>query len=72
MGISGAIAAHERESPYDDTGFSFVNCKVTGSGSVFLGRAWGEYSRIIYSKCYFDAIIHPQGWSDWDVPSRQE
>ncbi|XP_004244060.1 pectinesterase QRT1 [Solanum lycopersicum] len=72
VGISGAIAAHERESPYDDTGFSFVNCKVTGSGSVFLGRAWGEYSRIIYSKCYFDAIIHPQGWSDWDVPSRQE
>ncbi|WMV39970.1 hypothetical protein MTR67_033355 [Solanum verrucosum] len=71
VGISGAIAAHERESSDDDSGFSFVNCKVTGSGSVFLGRAWGEYSRIIYSKCYFDALIHPQGWFDWDVPSRE-
>lgn len=71
MGISGAIAAHQRDSPNENSGFSFVNCKVTGSGSVLLGRAWGEYSRIIYSKCYFDGLITPQGWSDWDQLSRQ-
>ncbi|KAK4341907.1 hypothetical protein RND71_037723 [Anisodus tanguticus] len=72
IGISGAIAAHQRESPDEDTGFSFVNCKVNGSGSVLLGRAWGEYSRIIYSHCYFDGLITPEGWSDWDLSSRQQ
>ncbi|PHT77362.1 Pectinesterase QRT1 [Capsicum annuum] len=72
MGITGAIAAHQRDSPDVDSGFSFVKCKVTGSGSVLLGRAWGEYSRIIYSKCYFDGIITPEGWYDWDQSSRQQ
>ncbi|CAN4103935.1 unnamed protein product [Withania somnifera] len=72
MGITGAIAAHQRDSPDVNTGFSFVNCKVRGSGNIFLGRAWGEYSRIIYSKCYFDGLITPEGWSDWDQLSRQQ
>lgn len=68
----GAIAAQHRNSENQDTGFSFVNCKISGSGRVFLGRAWGEYSRIIYSKCDMDAIIDPKGWNDWNQPSRRE
>lgn len=66
----GAIAAHHRDSPYDDTGFSFINCTIDGSGKVLLGRAWGNYSRIIYSYCDIDDIITPPGWSDWGFPSR--
>ncbi|KAJ8532520.1 hypothetical protein K7X08_012443 [Anisodus acutangulus] len=57
----GAIAAQHRNSANQDTGFSFVNCKISGSGRVFLGRAWGEYSRVIYSKCDIDGIIDPKG-----------
>ncbi|KAA8523561.1 hypothetical protein F0562_009984 [Nyssa sinensis] len=38
----GAIAAHHRDSVDDDTGFSFVNCKITGTGLVYLGRALGK------------------------------
>ncbi|CAL5402673.1 unnamed protein product [Camellia sinensis] len=68
----GAIAAHHRDSQYDDTGFSFVNCTINGSGIVYLGRAWGNYSRVIYSYCDIDNIITPFGWSDWNQPSRQK
>ncbi|THF95359.1 hypothetical protein TEA_023954 [Camellia sinensis var. sinensis] len=68
----GAIAAHHRDSQYDDTWFSFVNCTINGSGIVYLGRAWGNYSRVIYSYYDIDNIITPSGWSDWNQPSRQK
>ncbi|MED6196286.1 hypothetical protein PIB30_046100 [Stylosanthes scabra] len=69
----GAIAAHHRNSAEEDTGFSFVNCRIKGNGGrMLLGRAWGEYSRTVYSFCEMDDIIDPIGWSDWHVPSRQQ
>ncbi|KAI3848729.1 hypothetical protein MKW98_012440 [Papaver atlanticum] len=70
-GSVGAIAAHHRNSAEEDSGFSFVNCKVNGTGSILLGRAWGKYSRAIYSYCDFDGIIAPTGWSDWGDSSRR-
>ncbi|RDX71414.1 Pectinesterase QRT1, partial [Mucuna pruriens] len=63
----GAIAAHHRDSPKQDTG-----CSIRGTGSVYLGRAWGNYSRIIYSNCYMDGIISPEGWSNWNHPERKK
>ncbi|KAF8409715.1 hypothetical protein HHK36_005794 [Tetracentron sinense] len=68
---SGAIAASHRESAVEDTGFSFVNCTVNGTGNIYLGRAWGRYSRAIYSYCNLDNIVTPSGWSDWGDPSRR-
>ncbi|KAL0353520.1 UNVERIFIED_CONTAM: Pectinesterase QRT1 [Sesamum angustifolium] len=65
------VAAQHRNSVAEDTGFSFVNCTVSGTGNVYLGRAWGNYSRIIYSYCEFDIDVRPEGWEDWRVPSRQ-
>ncbi|XP_020210209.1 pectinesterase QRT1-like [Cajanus cajan] len=67
----GAIAAHHRDSADEDTGFSFVDCRITGTGSIFLGRAWGKYATTVYSYCDMDDIINPLGWSDWDNPSSQ-
>ncbi|ESQ42888.1 hypothetical protein EUTSA_v10013811mg [Eutrema salsugineum] len=67
----GAIAAHHRSIENDDTGFSFVNCDISGSGKVFLGRAWGNFSRTVYSNCFIDDIIIPVGWNDWGDPDRQ-
>ncbi|XVF70863.1 hypothetical protein PTKIN_Ptkin11bG0196600 [Pterospermum kingtungense] len=69
---TGAIAAHRRDSPDDNTGFSFVNCIINGTGKIYLGRAWGNYSRAIYSNCYLDNVILPAGWSDWNNPFRQK
>ncbi|KAL8469736.1 hypothetical protein ACS0TY_032543 [Phlomoides rotata] len=72
VGNGYAIAAHHRNSADEDTGFSFVNCTISGSGSVYLGRAWGNYSTIIYSYTKIDINVKPGGWSDWKIPSRQK
>ncbi|KAK1583270.1 hypothetical protein Q3G72_022361 [Acer saccharum] len=68
---SGAIAAHHRDLPDENTGFSFVNCVINGTGKIYLGRAWGNYSRTIYSYSHIDNIITPSGWSDWNQHDRQ-
>ncbi|CAI9095809.1 OLC1v1031830C1 [Oldenlandia corymbosa var. corymbosa] len=62
----GSIAAHGRKSPDEKTGFAFVNCRVTGSGPVYVGRAMGQYSRIVYSFTHFEDIVAHGGWDDWD------
>ncbi|GAB4849764.1 hypothetical protein Ancab_004560 [Ancistrocladus abbreviatus] len=69
---SGAIAAHHRNSLDENTGFSFLNCTINGTGKIYLGRAWGPYSTVVYSLCDMDDVIHPAGWSDWNYPSRQK
>ncbi|KAH7299691.1 hypothetical protein KP509_24G024700 [Ceratopteris richardii] len=66
-----AVTAQRRDNASDDSGFSFVNCKVTGSGPVYLGRAWGAFSRVIFSFTYMDSIVLPKGWNDWNDPNRQ-
>ncbi|KAL6009606.1 hypothetical protein ACLOJK_000034 [Asimina triloba] len=67
----GAVAASQRSSVAENSGFSFVNCKLTGSGMLFLGRAWGRYATIVYAYCDLDGIIVPEGWNDWGDSSRR-
>ncbi|KAL3625420.1 putative pectinesterase 53 [Castilleja foliolosa] len=69
--LTGAVTAQGRSSILDDSGFSFVNCKVTGSGVLYLGRAWGPFSRVVFAYTYMDNIIIPKGWYNWGDPSRQ-
>lgn len=62
----GSIAAQYRNSEEEKTGLAFVNCRVTGSGPVYVGRAMGQHSRIVYSFTYFDNIVAPGAWDDGD------
>ena len=67
----GAVTAQDRMSLLEDTGFSFVNCRVTGSGALYLGRAWGTFSRVVFAFTYMDNIIIPRGWHNWGDPNRE-
>eukprot|EP00250_Pteridium_aquilinum_P021225 c25061_g2_i1 orf=344-1378(-) len=62
----GSVAAQDRQSDGENTGFSFVSCKVTGSGPIYLGRAMGPRSRIVFAYSFLDNILDPRGWDDWD------
>lgn len=67
----GSIAAQDRNSADEKTGFAFVNCRVTGTGPLYVGRAMGQYSRIVFSYTYFDNIVAHGGWDDWDHVSNK-
>ncbi|XP_022761279.1 probable pectinesterase 67 [Durio zibethinus] len=63
--IHGSITAQNRESPHDNSGFVFIKGKVYGIGGVYLGRAKGAYSTVIFAKTYLSRTIVPHGWTDW-------
>ncbi|KAH9662869.1 Pectinesterase [Citrus sinensis] len=65
------IEGSKRGSLLEETGFSFVKCKVTGSGALYLGRAWGTFSRVVFAYTYMDKIITPRGWYDWGDKNRE-
>ncbi|XP_075641197.1 putative pectinesterase 68 [Castanea sativa] len=62
----GSIAAQFRHKEDEKTGFAFVRCRVTGTGPLYVGRAMGQYARIVYSYTYFDDVVAHGGWDDWD------
>ncbi|KAK8940070.1 putative pectinesterase 68 [Platanthera guangdongensis] len=63
---NGQSLYKDRNSPCERTGFSFVGCRVTGTGKIYAGRAMGRYSRIVFADTYFDDVVAPGGWDDWD------
>ncbi|KAG0612526.1 hypothetical protein M758_6G034400 [Ceratodon purpureus] len=67
----GSLTAQKRNETKMHTGFSFVDCHVDGTGIIYLGRAWGNYSRTVFSYTYFSDIIYGPGWSDFGFPNRQ-
>lgn len=49
-------------------GYVFDHCRFTGdapAGTIYLGRPWREYARVIIMNCELGAHIHPEGWDDW-------
>lgn len=65
------MTAQHRASPVENTGYTFLGCKITGIGKTLLGRPWGAYSRVIFALSYLSSAIQPEGWNDWGDPSNQ-
>ncbi|KAM1010541.1 hypothetical protein ACFX2I_045921 [Malus domestica] len=70
--INGAVTAHGRASKDDNTGYAFVNCFIGGTGRVWLGRAWRPFSRVIFASTTMTDIIAPEGWNDFNDPTRDQ
>ncbi|KAF2322894.1 hypothetical protein GH714_031880 [Hevea brasiliensis] len=50
---NGSITAQHRDSLTQDSGFTFLGCKITGIGSAYLGRPWIQVknvSRLCHAK----------------------
>ncbi|KAL3648138.1 hypothetical protein CASFOL_009106 [Castilleja foliolosa] len=67
-----SVTAQKRTNSSISSGFSFKNCSITGSGPIYLGRAWGDYSRVVFSYTFMDKIVISQGWSDWGKINRDQ
>ncbi|KAF3436572.1 hypothetical protein FNV43_RR23664 [Rhamnella rubrinervis] len=65
-----SLTAQKRTNASMASGFSFKDSVVAGTGQVYLGRAWGDYSRVVLSYTFMDNIVLPQGWSDWGDQTR--
>ena len=53
----------------NDYGFVFYKCRFTGDcpdNSVYLGRPWRTYARIVLLGCEIGRHIKVDGWHDWD------
>ncbi|XP_068638540.1 putative pectinesterase 11 [Aristolochia californica] len=67
----GAITAQRRVSPEENTGFIFLGGRISGTGNTLLGRPWGDFSRVVFAWIYMPSQVAPQGWSNWNDPSKQ-
>ncbi|XP_010671738.2 probable pectinesterase 67 [Beta vulgaris subsp. vulgaris] len=63
--IHGSITAHNRESANEPSGYVFNKGKIYGTGQVYLGRAKGAYSRVIFANTYFSGTVTAEGWTSW-------
>lgn len=72
----GAITAHKRATLDAPGGFVFDKCSFVAApgvptGSVFLGRPYSEFARVVVIESFLDAAISPQGWTTWS-PTRPQ
>ncbi|XP_010452709.1 PREDICTED: probable pectinesterase 49 [Camelina sativa] len=59
------ITAHNRQNSNDQSGYSFVHCKVTGVGTgIYLGRAWMSHPKVVYAYTEMSSVVNPSGWQE--------
>jgi pectinesterase len=64
----GYVTAQSNTRAGQDAGYVFNHVKLTaddGSGPVYLGRPWRDYSTVVFMNTEMGAHIQPAGWSEW-------
>ncbi|XP_010546117.1 PREDICTED: pectinesterase PPME1-like isoform X2 [Tarenaya hassleriana] len=57
------ITAQAGKSTADQSGYSFVHCRVTGTGEgIYLGRAWMTHPKVVYAYTEMTSVVNPSGW----------
>lgn len=69
---SGSLTAQKKMTEDEESGFSFVRCTISGNGPVYLGRAWGPYSKVVFLYTEMKLPIIPAGWYNWADPAREK
>jgi pectin methylesterase-like acyl-CoA thioesterase len=62
------LTAHSRTAPEQEKAYVFDRCRITaaaGTGTIYLGRPWRDYARVVFMNTRMDARIHPAGWREW-------
>lgn len=72
----GYITAQARDTERDPGGYLFWRCELTAipavkPGSVYLGRPWRDFARVLFWECTLGEHIRPVGWHNWDKPERE-
>ncbi|XWS42323.1 hypothetical protein CRYUN_Cryun16bG0004600 [Craigia yunnanensis] len=67
----GYLTAQRRESSDDASGFVFKGGKISGSLKIYLGGAYGPYSRVIFQETVMEAEVIPKGWDAWRYPGKE-
>lgn len=70
--IRGSIAASHRQGHDESSGLVFVKGKVYGVGDVYLGRAKGTHSRVLFANTYLSRSVVSHGWTNWSYPGNTE
>ncbi|KAL8464270.1 hypothetical protein ACS0TY_033970 [Phlomoides rotata] len=71
-GVNGAVTAQGRGSKDENSGFAFVKCSIGGTGRIWLGRAWRPFSTAVFAYTTMSDIIAPEGWNDFNDPTRDQ
>lgn len=60
------ITAQGRGDDKQGSGYSFVHSKIEGTGqsTTYLGRPWGDKTKVVYTYTYMSNVVSPGGWSD--------
>ena len=73
----GYITAQARTDATQTNGYVFRDCQLTAGagvpdGTVYLGRPWRPFARVVYINCEMGKQIRPAGWDNWRNPANEK
>ncbi|KAI6684585.1 hypothetical protein NL676_030498 [Syzygium grande] len=72
IGWDGYVTAQGREGANQPSGFVFKSGQVIGEGRTYLGRAWRQYSRVLFYETSMSNVVVPEGWSSWTFHGHED